>query len=183
MGCDNMKVAFTGYRPGKMPFTESDKDENYIRFREREMQVIKRLVERGCTHFISGMAMGFDTWVAEDVLLLKRANKALTLECAIPFPDQAKSWDKTYRKRRDAILAKADMVTSISQSYNRGCFHARNRYMVGQADVVVCAYNGQKGGTAYTVEYALKHDKIVIQIDPVTTKVSVISRRNFERNS
>jgi len=175
-----MRVAFTGYRPEKMPFTESEKDENYLRFREREMQVIKRLVERGYTHFISGMAMGFDMWVAEDVLLLKRANKALTLECAIPFPDQAKSWDNVDQKRRKDILSKADMTSSVSQSYNRGCYHARNRYMVDQADVVVCAYNGQKGGTAYTVDYALKKDKIVIQIDPATAKVSVISRRNFQ---
>jgi len=54
--------------------------------------------------------------------------------------------------------------------------------MVDRADVVVCAYNGQKGGTAYTVNYALKKDKIVIQIDPATAKVSVISRRSFERD-
>lgn len=175
-----MKVAFTGYRPEKMPFTESDKDENYIRFREREMQVIKRLVERGCTHFISGMAMGFDTWVAEDVLLLKKANKALTLECAVPFPDQAKAWERKDQMRRKEILSKADMTTMISESYTRWCFHERNRYMVDQADVVVCAFNGQKGGTAYTVAYALKKDKIVIQIDPSTAAVSVISRRNFE---
>lgn len=104
------------------------------------------------------------------------------MECVVPFSDQAKSWDEAYRKRRDAILAKADMTTSISESYNRGCFHARNRYMVDRADVVVCAYNGQKGGTAYTVNYALKKDKIVIQIDPATAKVSVISRRSFERD-
>ena len=144
-------------------------------------QVIKRLVECGCTHFISGMAMGFDTWVAEDVLLLKRANKALTLKCTIPFPDQAKSWNDAYRKRREVILSKADMITQVSQSYNRGWFHERTRYMVDRADVVVCAYNGQKGGTAYTVDYALKQDKIVIQIDPATANVSIISRRRFER--
>ena len=29
-------VAFTGYRPEKMPFSESKKDELYIRFREQQ---------------------------------------------------------------------------------------------------------------------------------------------------
>lgn len=38
--------------------------------------------------------------------------------------------------------------------------------MVDKADVVVCAYDGQQGGTAYTVNYALKQNKIVIQINP-----------------
>lgn len=175
-----MNVAFTGYRPEKMPFRESENDERYLKFRRRELQVIKHLIERGCTHFISGMAMGFDTWVAEDVLCLKKENKSLTLECAIPFEDQAKSWDKTDRERRENILSKADIKTLISRSYNKGCFHKRNRYMVDHADVVVCAYNGQRGGTAYTVDYALKHDKIVIQIDPETAMVSVISKRNFD---
>ena len=85
-------VAFTGYRPEKMPFEEDKKDEKYLRFREQEFKVINRLIERGYTHFISGVAMGFDTWVAEDVLELQKKNKELHLECAIPCPDQDKKW-------------------------------------------------------------------------------------------
>ena len=84
-----MVVAFTGYRPEKMPFVESKKDEAYLKFRKRQLQVIERLIERGCTHFISGVAMGFDTWVAEDILALQKNNSSLELECAIPFPGQA----------------------------------------------------------------------------------------------
>ena len=84
-----MVVAFTGYRPEKMPFVESKKDEAYLKFRKRQLQVIERLIERGCTHFISGVAMGFDTWVAEDILVLQKNNSSLELECAIPFPGQA----------------------------------------------------------------------------------------------
>ena len=62
--------------------------------------------------------------------------------------------------------------------YKRLLFRS-NRYMVDKADVVVCAYDGQKGGTAYTVDYALKHNKIVIQINPSTCQVSIISKRTF----
>ncbi len=52
--------------------------------------------------------------------------------------------------------------------------------MVDKADVVVCAFNGQRGGTAYTVNYALKQNKIVIQFDPATCLVSILSKRSFE---
>lgn len=52
--------------------------------------------------------------------------------------------------------------------------------MVDKADVVVCCYDGQKGGTDYTVNYALKADKIVIQINPQTAVVTIISRKNFD---
>ena len=57
IGGINMVVAFTGYRPEKMPFVESKKDEAYLKFRKRQLQVIERLIERGCTHFISGVAI------------------------------------------------------------------------------------------------------------------------------
>lgn len=52
--------------------------------------------------------------------------------------------------------------------------------MVNKADIVVCAFNGIKGGTAFTVDYALKQNKIVIQIDPATAAVSILSSKNFD---
>ena len=107
-------VAFTGYRPEKMPFSESKKDELYIRFREQQHKVINRLIERGYTDFISGVAMGFDTWVAEDVLEFRKKNKDLHLECAIPFPDQDKKWERADQKRRQKILKHADISTMVS---------------------------------------------------------------------
>ena len=68
----------------------------------------------------------------------------------------------------------------VSEHYSSDCFFARNRYMVDKADVVVCAYDGQSGGTAYTVNYALKKGKIVIQINPSTAEVTIISKEVFE---
>lgn len=173
-------VAFTGYRPEKMPFGEDKKNEMYIHFREQELKVINRLIERGYTYFISGVAMGFDTWVAEDVLELQKKNKELHLECAIPCPDQDKKWDHADQKRRRKILKHADESTLVCEHYSNSCFLTRNRYMVDKADVVVCAYDGQPGGTAYTVNYALKQNKIVIQINPTTAQVTIISKRTFD---
>lgn len=174
-----MVVAFTGYRPEKMPFSETKGDVKYERFRARELQVIERLIERGCTHFISGVAMGFDTWVAEDILILRKKNKALTLECAIPFPGQADKWEHADQKRRYKIITKADSSVIVCNHYHEKCYFERNRYMVDKADVVVCAYNGKRGGTQYTVNYALSQNKIVIQIDPETAAVSILSSRSF----
>ena len=173
-------VAFTGYRPNKLPFVEDKKDELYVAFRKKLRQVIDRLVERGYTDYISGIAMGFDTWVAEDVIEIKKTNPDIRLECAIPCPNQDKNWSLGDKLRRKKILHRADSKPVISEHYSDQCFHIRNRYMVDKADVVVCCYDGQKGGTAYTVNYALKADKIVIQINPQTAVVTIISRKNFD---
>ena len=97
-------VAFTGYRPEKMPFEENMQDENYLSFREELCKVINHLIECGYTHFLSGVATGFDTWVAEAVLELQKENKDLHLECVIPCPDQDKKWEQTDKDRRQMIL-------------------------------------------------------------------------------
>ena len=106
-------VAFTGYRPEKMPFAENKKDEAYLRFREAQLKVINRLIERGYTSFVSGAAQGFDTWVAEDILTLRKKNKELSLECAIPFPDQAKKWPLSEQIRRHKIISHADSSVTV----------------------------------------------------------------------
>ena len=116
IGGINMVVAFTGYRPEKMPFVESKKDEAYLKFRKRQLQVIERLIERGCTHFISGVAMGFDTWVAEDILVLQKNNSSLELECAIPFHGQADRWSTSDQKRRYKILTHARRIYLLTCS-------------------------------------------------------------------
>lgn len=172
-------VAFTGYRPEKMPFEESENDELYLNFRKQQLKVIKRLIEIGCTDFISGVAMGFDTWVAEDILELRKKNSQLRLECAIPCPEQDKMWARDDQKRRQKILKQANQATMVSEQYTKECFYTRNRYMVDNADVVVCAYDGRSGGTAYTVNYALNRNKIVIQINPSTAQVCFLSKRTF----
>ena len=117
-----MVVAFTGYRPEKMPFQESKMDKRYLAFRAILSRVISRLIELGGTYFVSGVARGFDTWVAEEILELRKENKEIQLECAIPFPGQADSWEKADQKRRYNILTAADKAVITSEQYNRGCF-------------------------------------------------------------
>ena len=168
------RVSFTGYRPEKLPFCEG-KDEKYLCFRRTLYKVIKRLAELGYTHFISGIAMGFDTWVAEDVLALKKEVPEVTLECAVPFPEQAAKWSREDKLRRERIIEKSDSVTLTSTQYTSSAYFKRNRYMVDNSDVVVACYDGKSGGTAYTVEYARKKAKTVIQINPSDFVVTVVS--------
>lgn len=85
-----------------------------------------RLVSLGWTHCISGVACGFDTWVAEEILQRQKENKKITLECVIPFPGQADSWEKADQKRRYNILTAADKAVITSEQYNRGCFYPQS---------------------------------------------------------
>lgn len=50
----------------------------------------------------------------------------------------------------------ADIVRFISPQYDRGCFQRRNEWMVEHAGRVIAVFNGEKGGTKNTIDYATR---------------------------
>lgn len=129
---------------------------------------IEQLIEKGYGHFISGGAMGVDTWAVEAVLKLKEKHSWILLEMVSLFDDQAKSWTVEYRQRHDSLFKKADIVTATSNSFYRGCYHKRNRYMVDNADVVLACFDDKAGGTEVTMDYAEKNEVPVMILPPTT---------------
>lgn len=129
---------------------------------------IEQLIEKGYGHFISGGAMDVDTWAVEAVLKLKEKHSWILLEMVSLFDDQAKSWTVEYRQRHDSLFKKADIVTATSNSFYRGCYHKRNRYMVDNADVVLACFDGKAGGTEVTMDYAEKNEVPVMILPPTT---------------
>lgn len=148
------RVAFTGYRPQKMPFGFNENDPRCRDFIRRLEDSICVLIFNGYTHFITGGALGMDTYAAEIVLKLKKQYPMITLEVAVPFDAQSDRWADEYRSRYASIIEQADMITVISHPYTRSCMYLRNRYLVDNADLLMACYDGRPGGTAMTVEYA-----------------------------
>ena len=62
-------VCLTGNRPQKIPFAEGSRQ--HAELMERMRAAVVQLIEEGYTRFITGMALGADTWFAECVLDLK----------------------------------------------------------------------------------------------------------------
>ncbi len=128
---------------------------------ELEQKIKLAIAEYGITNFISGMALGVDMDFAEIVLKL-RDRYPVTLECAIPCPEQTLKWSDKDKLRYDGILKRADIVNLVSEQYTRECMLKRNRYMVDKSELVIAVFNGiQKGGTWYTINYANKENKHV----------------------
>ena len=148
------RVAFTGYRPQKLPFGFNESDPRCDLFKARLNETIEGLYEEGFRHFISGGALGFDTFAAEAVLKLKHLCPDTILEMVSPYDGQADQWTFENRIRHDWLFQQADIVTVVGHLYSKSCMLRRNRYMVDNADLVLAAYNGLPGGTAATVAYA-----------------------------
>lgn len=151
-----------------MPLGEDENCPTCMAYKALLTEKIEQLIEKGYGHFISGGAMDVDTWAVEAVLKLKEKHSWILLEMVSLFDDQAKSWTVEYRQRHDSLFKKADIVTATSNSFYRGCYHKRNRYMVDNADVVLACFDGKAGGTEVTMDYAEKNEVPVMILPPTT---------------
>lgn len=116
-------------------------------------------------HFLTGMALGVDTWAAEIVLSLRK-RWSLTLEAVIPCKGQDARWPSECRERYQSILKQCDKVTLLQDSYTPDCFDKRNRYMIDHSNLVIAVWNGSPSGTGNTVVYAKSKRKLVREITP-----------------
>ncbi len=154
----NQTACFTGHRPQKLPWGFNEDSIDCIAMKEiAKIEIQNAIINYGITHFISGMAIGFDMIAAELVLELKKDYPFITLECAIPCKEQDKLWREQQKERYKNILSQANKVTYVSDKpYYYGCMQKRNRYMIDNSSVLIALFNGKPGGTKQTVDYAKK---------------------------
>ena len=158
---------FTGHRPEKLPWGANEDNPDCIKLKSILYLQIEQLIRQfGITHYISGMARGVDTYAAEIVLQLKKAY-SITLECAIPYEEQAVNWPESERERYFSIVAKADKETMLQYRFTRDCYQKRNRYMVNKSNYILAVWNGKNSGTSNTIRYAHQQNRHIFIIDPV----------------
>lgn len=158
--------AFTGHRPQTLPFHNNEMDPRCKRLKILLRNLIEKQIYDGVTHFISGMALGIDTYAAEIVLDLKQKYPEITLEVALPCETQARYWNEEDRDRYFSIIERCDKETLLQKHYTSDCLFRRNRYMVDNADVLIAVWNGRPSGTGKTVMYAKERGREVYIIDP-----------------
>ncbi len=154
----------TGHRPKGFPFRYGvDKEKHKAYLKALEEKILFAITEYGVINFISGMAIGVDMDFAETVLKL-RNKYPITLECAIPCPNQTLKWGYADKLRYESILKHADKISIVSEQYIPECMLKRNRFMVDNSELMIAVFNGiEKGGTWYTINYA-KRKNIAIEL-------------------
>lgn len=78
------------HRPQKLPWGSNEWDWRCVALKERILLLIRELYREGYRHFITGMALGIDTYCCEMVLRLKEEHNDVVLEAApaLPGPGQ-----------------------------------------------------------------------------------------------
>lgn len=154
-------ACFTGHRPAKLPVPGSAEMAQLTARLDTE---VSKAIADGCFFFYAGGALGFDMLAEECILARKKEDPRIRLILTLPAPDQARRFSIENRLHYEAILAKADEVRYAADHCSPQAMLARDRYMVDHADLCICYLNSMKGGTYYTVNYALKTGIPVINL-------------------
>lgn len=150
-----MKITGTGHRPKYMPCGYDEYHPWAIKIKKNLQQELEEIQP---ALVITGMAIGWDTWLAETAI-----NLHIPIHCYIPFLGQGNNWPNIARQRYGSILNRAAEVIYIQEEYTIDCFFKRDEAMIDNCDMVFALLNPEacSGGTYYTVNYALKHNKVV----------------------
>lgn len=122
------------------------------------------MIEQGYLYFGVGGALGFDTLAAKTVLRFKERYPQIKLILVLPCKTQTSGWGEKDIQIYEEIKSRRDKFVYTSDEYTRGCMFKRNRHLVDYSSVCICYLTEQKGGTAYTVDYAKKQDLSVINV-------------------
>lgn len=117
---------------------------------------ILSFIERGYKFFVTGGALGFDTMAAECVVTLKKEHPEIKLVLMLPCKNQTAKWSVWESKKYSDLLRRADETIYVSEEYSKECMLIRDRAMADASSACIAYCNKSRGGTAYTVTYALK---------------------------
>ena len=166
LGTDGKWCTFTGHRPTKLGI-KSEKDHLCADIKLGLKREIAIACELGYRNFITGMALGTDTWAAQEVLRFRYIyglrGETLKLFAAVPFDGQELQWTMEQQKRYQQILSNCDGVFYVCSSANSSAYMARNIYMIDHASRLIAVSNGSSGGTLRTINAAIEQ-KLEIRI-------------------
>lgn len=143
-------ISATGHRPNRLGGYNTVTEHRLARVATLGLeQVISQYRGRAPFQVISGLALGWDTAIAQASFHL-----GIPLICAIPFPNQPSRWPAHEVAVWAEIRRRAAEVHVISPEFTPEALQLRNQWMVDRADLVLALYKGGHGGTGNCVAYA-----------------------------
>lgn len=168
-----MIISITGHRPNGLPkeYGYNINNETWTKLKEYIEVTIEECYKYATQNeeltLVTGMALGVDTAFWEVADRLRKNNKNIKIEAAVPFVGQEKKWTEESQKQYKRMLSESDKVTIVSEGgFATYKMMARNRYMVNKSDIIIAVICKETGGTAQCVKYAKEHNKVVIEINP-----------------
>ena len=146
-----MILGFTGHRPASLPGNYSDRTNRALLSTADFV-----LAQYKPAKVISGMALGWDTAVAECAV-----NRGISLIAAVAFESQPSRCLKFSQDRYQRLLNQAERIEIISAGdYSPEAMQLRNQWIVNYCDRLIALWHQGKGGTKNCVDYALTINRL-----------------------
>ena len=117
-----------------------------------------KIIEKGYSVFLTGMAQGFDLACFKALLVLKKDYPQIKICAVIPCKDQSRYFSAEERYDYYDLLESADYIAKEERPYFKGCMLLRNNYLIDNCSLLYAYFNGEKrGGTYYTINRAKNH--------------------------
>ena len=117
---------------------------------------VARMVERGCTEIITGVARGWDLKIARAA-----CDAEVPYVAAIPFPGQADRWCDEDQKDYQRALNHAGRAVTVGLLQLNEMYLKRDRWIVDPCDELWALDSGRPSGSHTTVLYADEVGRIV----------------------
>jgi ribA/ribD-fused uncharacterized protein len=157
------RVAVTGHRPQHLTVEQA----TWARA-ELDRLAVKLRDEHGTLVGITGCALGADTWWAQSV-----ARAGLDLWAYVPFLAQPAAWPAADQKVWRALVGAAQRTLVLGAGYDVRLLHARNDFMLRDADLMITVLDPAKttGGTVSVVAKARAAGQALVVVDVAARKV------------
>ena len=141
--------------------------DNFRLAEERLTEIIRDLLlTKEYVEFLVGRDGDFDQIVSSTIRRVKRDygehNSAHV--CILPY------MTAEFRDNEESFYEYYDEVEVADTTHPKSAFQTRNRMMVDRSDLVVFYVEHESGGAWQTYQYAIKHEKKIINIAKETEK-------------
>ena len=151
-----MILTLTGHRPKKMPWKYNLRDKQFKRYRNAVMAFY---MKNNPSLINSGMAIGHDMWCTYIAFKM-----GIPYNAYVPFKGQENLWSDKDKKTYHFLLENANNVFIESDVFDKQAYLIRDEKMVDNCDKVLAYYNGTRGGTKHTYDYAISKKKPIINL-------------------
>ena len=158
-------VCFSGHRPERLPRRGKPDAPEMQTLAAALRHEIEYAIRRGLDTFLNGLMAGWDVLSAEQVLALKDQYPHIRLVTLAPYAvgffSCEKCWTDDWIKRAKEVCRQSDIGVSLAERYRAGIYYERNHILVDHSAELICYWDGDKGGTQFTVQYAKSRGQAV----------------------
>jgi len=151
-------VGFTGHRPERLPGQGNPDMPETQKLITALQDWIEKAILRGKITFVNGLMAGWDILAAEQIIALKKRHSHIQLVSIAPYSKnffgREKCWTPEWKNRAKEVCRQQEFGIKIAEHYRTGIYFERNRTLVDCSSELLCYWDGGKGGTQYTVQYA-----------------------------